>query len=457
MLALEHPPLPANAPALWKADDWPVIGALRFYTQRADMVLEATDFFSHSGSNTAELLTGLPLTKGDVERFGGFFIKSMTALLRHDNFVRNLHLLTRDARVMCEELLVADVVPGNPEWRVMNPFNVLYRLVYQMTMRTVGAEEVADNRALGDYTLAVFQDLEKRNSTAKVYLPWLPSPAHYLRMWDGFRLYRVFSRIIKERQSKGTAYHDSFQYLIDSGASVKDITGFEINSLFGGQINTGINAAWLPIFLSVTPQWKARVVAEVDGVISRHRTSPDQKVADVLEALSLDIWQTEFPLLVDMCLRESIRLTIRGSPMRKNVTDADVALDSHSEAAEVIPVGAYATYLLDLVHFNSDIYSDPLRFDPGRYEPDRAEDKKVPHAFLGWGSGRHPCLGTRFAKLEITLIMAHFFAFFEFELAADANATPTAKAPPLPNRNLHAVSRPEQPVYMRYKPRPGAF
>lgn len=34
-------------------------------------------------------------------------------------------------------------------------------------------------------------------------------------------------------------------------------------------------------------------------------------------------------------------------------------------------------------------------FDPTRFLPDRAEDKKVPHAFLGWGSGRHPCLGMK--------------------------------------------------------------
>lgn len=35
-----------------------------------------------------------------------------------------------------------------------------------MTIRTVSAEEVAEDRALGDYTLGVFHDLEQRNSTA---------------------------------------------------------------------------------------------------------------------------------------------------------------------------------------------------------------------------------------------------------------------------------------------------
>lgn len=158
-------------------------------------------------------------------------------------------------------------------------------------------------------------------------------------------------------------------------------------------MNTGMNAAWLPVFLSMTKDWKAKVVAEIDGVISRHRKFPDQKPSAVLGTLSLDVWQTEFPILVDLCLRESVRLTIRGAPVRKNDTGSDVFLDGNDSEknTEVIPDGSYATFLLDLVHFNPQIYPEPLRFDPGRYEPDRAEDKKVPYAFIGWGVGRHPC------------------------------------------------------------------
>lgn len=99
-----------------------------------------------------------------------------------------------------------------------------------MTIRTVGAEEVAEDRALGDYTLDVFHDLEQRNSTAKVYVPWFPAPGHYLRMWDGLRLYRVFHSILQNRKKTGRKHQDAFQFLIDSGASVKDITGVSHSS-----------------------------------------------------------------------------------------------------------------------------------------------------------------------------------------------------------------------------------
>ncbi|KAJ4391113.1 hypothetical protein N0V93_004728 [Gnomoniopsis smithogilvyi] len=412
----------------------------------AGSVESRSNFFENKDMSlmigTAELLTCLPLTKGDVERFGAFFVKSMATLLKRDNFVRNLHLLTGDARRMCENLMAAEVV-NEAGWRIMNPFD----------------EEVAENTALGDYTLRVFHDLEQRNSTVKVYLPWFPAPGHYLRMWDGFRLYRVFQRILKQRLKAGLKCNDAFQTLIDSGAGVKDITGFVINALFGGQVNTGVNAAWLPIFLAITPEWKARAVAEVDQVISRYRSSAGQKPSDVLDTLSIDVWQNEFPLLVDCCLRESVRLTIRGAAVRKNETGVDVVLENFQggDSTEVISDGSYATFLLSLVHFNPDIYPEPTRFDPGRYTSERAEDKRLPYSFLGWGAGRHPCLGTRFAKLEITLIMAYLFALFEFELAKDACGGPATNGPPLQTHNAHFASRPVEPVYLRFKPRPGAF
>ncbi|KAH8892364.1 cytochrome P450 [Thozetella sp. PMI_491] len=288
----------------------------------------------------------------------GFFIKSITSMLKYENFFRNLHLLTADASAMCTDLLATKVSRvehsdgAEIQWCVVNLFDDDYTYV--------GADEVAEDRALGDYSLSIFQDIEARASTAKVYVSWLLAPGHYLRLWE-----------------------DSLQFLIDSGAQ---FTKFVINALFGGQVNTGINAAWFPVFLCGSSEWKARAFAEVDSVIERHRISPGQKSYDILDTLSVDNWQTCFPV-IDQCLRECVPLAILGAPLRKNTTGFDVAIGN----GEVIPNGAHATYLIDLVHFNPDIYPDPQNFDPGRYDPDRAEDKKVPHAFLGWGVGRHPC------------------------------------------------------------------
>lgn len=57
------------------------------------------------------------------------------------------------------------------------------------------------------------------------------------------------------------------------------------------------------------------------------------------------------------------------------------------------------------------------RFDPSRYE--RLEDKKQNIAFVGWGAGRHPCIGMRFAKLEIKCITAMFLSGFDYDVVDD--------------------------------------
>ena len=47
------------------------------------------------------------------------------------------------------------------------------------------------------------------------------------------------------------------------------------------------------------------------------------------------------------------------------------------------------------MHHDTTIYPDSDKWDPSRYLPERAEDKKAELGWLGWGVGRHPCLGMK--------------------------------------------------------------
>jgi cytochrome P450 len=74
----------------------------------------------------------------------------------------------------------------------------------------------------------------------------------------------------------------------------------------------------------------------------------------------------------------------------------------------------------------------------------------VPYGFVGWGVGRHPCLGMRFAKLEINVIVAHFLAMFgEYHLCNRAGEGVQG----LPKVNLqgHAASKPDRPIYLKVR------
>lgn len=167
-----------------------------------------------------------------------------------------------------------------------------------------------------------------------------------------------------------------------------------LGSLFAGQLNSGINAGWLMIYLSSNPEWYKKLQEEVGGVVERHRKTPDQSPTDVLATLTVDEWESGFPL-IGLGLRETIRFQLVGATIRKNISHKDFPI---GKTGEVIPKDGFATYLTDDVHMNPEIYPEPTKWDPGRYLPDRADDKRQPLAYMGWGLGRHPCLGMRVSR-----------------------------------------------------------
>ena len=121
--------------------------------------------------------------------------------------------------------------------------------------------------------------------------------------------------------------------------------------------------------------------------MAKHNTDPKLPIMDQLAQLPIEAWEQEFPL-IDLCLRESIRLQLLGTAFRKNISGKSIPT---GKSDEIIPPGAFVTYHLGDIHLDPKVYKEPTKWDPSRLLPDRAEDKQKPHAYVGWGSGRHPC------------------------------------------------------------------
>lgn len=111
------------------------------------------------------------------------------------------------------------------------------------------------------------------------------------------------------------------------------------------------------------------------------------------------------------------------------------------------------SFHISAMHLNPAVYTDPLQWDPSRYLPDRQEDKKKPLSWLGWGAGRHPCLGAPFAKLEQNVIIALWLAIFDFELC-DEEGSPVDSPPPI-DLNQYSSWKPDEPVFIKLQPREG--
>lgn len=470
---LSRPSFPSKAPPLF--DAWPIVGALRFFSNRKAF-LEEVAGKSHSGQASfyygklrivglsgedgrkmffdsreldieggySTLFNAAPQVSNDERvQLGSKIRKSLVKFMRKENLIALTPQLVSDARVTISDLAARTSL-------TVDPFDDLYKLVYQLTMRTVGCTEIAGDPKLLAETLGIFESIEGASAGSKLLVPgWMTTPSHARRLWAGTKMYFLFKRIIDQREREGIRRDDPLQVLIDLKWEVTDIISVVIAALFAGQINSGYNAAWLLCYLGQNPRWRTLVREEVDTVIAAHRVSEDQSPADVLSTLTFDDWEVEFPV-IDVALRETIRHTIVGCGFRQNNSGKDAVI---GETGEIVPNGAFAVYLFDDTQMNPKIYTDPETWDPDRFLEGREEDKKLgSHGYIGWGSGRHPCLGIRFAKLEMAVMISMFVAHFDYHLV-DAEGNPTVTTADMMDRSQHQVHRPTRPVFVKYEPR----
>jgi len=474
-----RPSLPSKTPAL-VSDSWPILGSMNFFTKRWDFVQaskiasktgnftffagnmpvvglsgdqERKLFFEHRGLGFAEgyaaLLAGGPKIKannnplaedhGGDTAFSAYFNKRLVAMMKGSSLKKGLAQMLRDAR---QNL---DTLAAEPSG-ITDPFDSIYRMVFQFTMRTVACNEIAEDPALLSQCLQYFEYIDGASTPLSIMFSWMPLPSKAKRIYGGTKLYMIFKQIVDSRNQTGHRDDDCLQFLMDQGDTITDMITFVLGALFAGQLNTGINAAWILCYLASEKQWLERVRAEVNAVADRHVPDKSVPLKDRLMELPIEVWDNEFPL-IDACMKDSIRLQMPGTAFRQNLSGADIVLNKNGE---ILPKDAYAAFPVGDIHLNPEVYADPERWDPSRYFPERAEDKKRTYGFLGWGAARHPCLGMRFAQLEMTVITAFFIAYFnDFDLL-DENCKPLARAPAI-NKNNHAAKKPDVKVQIRFQ------
>ena len=52
-------------------------------------------------------------------------------------------------------------------------------------------------------------------------------------------------------------------------------------------------------------------------------------------------------------------------------------------------------------HRLPSVFKEPDQYQPERFLPPREEEKARPYSYIGFGGGRHACLGQNFAYLQI--------------------------------------------------------
>lgn len=101
--------------------------------------------------------------------------------------------------------------------------------------------------------------------------------------------------------------------------------------------------ACLQTFLAASTDWQDKCKNEVDGIVRKYRTSPEQPIAEILASLSLSAWEFDF-CVVYSCLSEILCPTPNAVLFRKNESACDIPI---GESGLVVPKGSYASYIVD--------------------------------------------------------------------------------------------------------------
>ena len=99
----------------------------------------------------------------------------------------------------------------------MDPFESLYKLVFLLTMRTVGCNEIARDPALLEKMLSLYETFKMSFTPTLVLFPMLPTMAMLKRGVAGLRLYWMVSGIISNRRKTKHREDDPLQVMIDRG------------------------------------------------------------------------------------------------------------------------------------------------------------------------------------------------------------------------------------------------
>eukprot|EP00921_Rhytidocystis_pertsovi_P007600 GHVQ01012614.1.p1 GENE.GHVQ01012614.1~~GHVQ01012614.1.p1 ORF type:complete len:749 (+),score=70.91 GHVQ01012614.1:216-2462(+) len=303
---------------------------------------------------------------------------------------------------------------------------------------------------LGDEIRAMFESdvkqllmtLDDGVTPIGMVFPYFPLPAHWARDRAREKLHSIFSTVIASRRSRGDTCKnqdsmDTLGLLIaakgkDGKACFTDkqMCGMLSALFFGGQHTSSATSAWLVINIL------SRAAREtVDAIIG------EQEEMDKNGGISFENVSTRCDVL-NTCIIESLRLSNPLALVLRYCTRS-----RYFNGHEFAP-GTIFAVAMNEAGTNPDIFEEPCEFRPQRWIENDWDDWRQQYKYLGFGSGRHTCMGRRFALLQIKTILSYVLHNFAIMRVSDD----------IPARNEKAmVVGPDRKYPVRYERVKGDF
>lgn len=334
------------------------------------------------------------------------------------------------ARVMIEEAFA--FLEGWGDRGEVDLFDATNQLTTFIATRCLLGNEVR-SRLTADFA-RLYHDLDGGMSLAAYFAPNAPLPAFRRRDRAREEVSKLLAGVMADRRARrdGAEHEDFLGTLMEAryedGSALPDhvISGILLTLIFAGQHTSAVLAAWSGILLHQNRRHLPPILAELDEVLGEGGEASIEQLRRLgkLERVIKEAERLRPPLVMLM------RMVMKDLPYQD----------------KTLPAGSLAMVSPAVAHRIPTLFSDPDTFDPERYAPGREEDKKAQYSLIGFGGGKHRCIGMVFAYQQVKVIWAAILQRFEIELV---------ERDYLPNYTTFVVG-PHRPCRIRYRRRPRA-
>eukprot|EP00287_Rhodomonas_sp_CCMP768_P014655 CAMPEP_0196758384 /NCGR_PEP_ID=MMETSP1091-20130531/104159_1 /TAXON_ID=302021 /ORGANISM="Rhodomonas sp., Strain CCMP768" /LENGTH=441 /DNA_ID=CAMNT_0042107203 /DNA_START=239 /DNA_END=1564 /DNA_ORIENTATION=+ len=272
----------------------------------------------------------------------------------------------------------------------------------------------------------LYATLDKGCTPISFFAPYLPIPQHLARDKARRRMCAVFQRIMDQRKAKGIVGNDALQVFMDaqyadgSKNTASEVAGLMICLLFAGQHTSSVTSSWTGLYMLR------------DAALIKRLEAEQRAVSGPLDGAKIKSMS-----LLQACVSEALRLQPPLIFLMRKV------LEEQTYKGITIPKDDIVFLSPSLAGRRADVFSNPNQYEPDRFLEPRSEHRKFTHGWLGFGGGRHRCLGENFAYMQIMTIWSYLLRNFELEAVG-----------PLPQPNYEAlVVGPAPPALIKYKRR----
>jgi cytochrome P450 len=327
-------------------------------------------------------------------------------LFRHEELLRYGPVMTEaaEAAVSRWRAAPADTVHAVHSDMMRAAFHVISN-----TMLAGGADDVL--RAIEQGHADYYSGVNWWVTYTLLDLPhWLPRPGgKSMRAHEG-RLRDAVAQLVKQRRKDTVRGEDLLARMArasdpGTGQSMADenIVDNIVSFLMAGYDTTAFALTWTLYLISQSPEWEARMLAEV---------------AEVAGDGPVTAAHAENLPIVKQVLNESLRL-FPTAP----VIVRDILEDTEFDGIRV-PAGTIGLIPIYTIHRHRSYWTDPDRFDPSRFSP---ETKYSRFQFMPFGAGPRICIGAAFAMIEATIMLATFIRAAHFELEHGHDPRPAGR------------------------------